>query len=1247
MFKAVFIFQNNSTYNSCINMYRNISDYAKNDIDMYFYETEELDFNSEKLEECRKNILYSDFVFMGLHGGIPYFKSYSIIEKLIGQKPYFFDSGIDDEVHAIQKQSSLPKSVYGKIHIYYNAGGDENYKNMLLYIAYSVGGVNIDFAPVVIPVRHGIYKKPESITVNQYLENIKRHHDNQPIIGLLIHYHYIQNHNLKHIDALIAEIKRRGAICIPFYTNIVPSEGMDEGLREALDKYVKYKGKTIIDLLIVTTGFALTLTSSPGTGTTDYSKSIFEGVNVPVIQAITTQYSYKEWRESINGMDPLMLCCNVFQPEFDGQIISTVFATTEKVQNKFGGKNIYEPILERIKKISELAIRWSRLKHIPIEEKKVAIILHNMPPRIDMIGCAYGLDTPESVFNMYLRLKKMGIKTDFDFKNGQEIINKIIEGVTNDLTYISPDEIIERGEDFVTDEEYVDIFNKLSERNRQELIRDWDEAPGTVMHCDKGLIIPGIFNGNIFIGLQPQRAFGEKAEELYHSTDLVCPHQYIAFYKYLEDKFGADVIVHTGTHGTLEWLPGKEVGLSDECYSDICFGKVPHLYLYIIDVPGEGAQAKRRSDAVILDHMIPSMTEAGLYGPYEVIEEHMNQYVEAKKSNKEKLSILAEQLVEECESVHLFMDLHISKDDFLNDVDKGCEKIHTYLTNLKSIKIKDGLHIMGECPAEERLRNMLRLLVCIDNGNVPSLRKGISSALGVDLEILMAEPHAKSIYEISNQDLLSRIDEIGVELFKALEKRDYKTSAIDESIAENLPAMKSTLKLKTCLEYVTNKIYPSLLKTTNELDLFEKGIKGQFVSPGPSGSPSRGNANILPTGRNFYSIDPTTVPSRASWKTGKLMAESLLEKYKKETGKIPENVAIVVYSGDTMKTHGDDIAEIMYLYGVRPVWIENTDRVQTIEIIPLSELGRPRIDVTLRISGLFRDTFPNLIERIEDAVNMVATLPEKDEYNYIKKHIREEMVEMTKKGMSEEEAYEMSSVRVFGCPPGTYGAGVIELIHSKKWKTSDELGESYITWSGHGYTKKLHGKKMQSTFAKKLSKCDVTVKNIVSHEHDMLDDDCFVSYHGGLISAVKKEKGSAPLSINASSADPDHIMTDTIQEETAKLTRARLTNPIWINGLKKHGFKGAQDFAANLDIFFGWDATADTAEDWMYDALAETYIFNDENREWIRENNPYALKSMTERLLEAEMRGMWNCSGVMKEKLRNLYLETDGYLEGQ
>ncbi len=419
-----------------------------------------------------------------------------------------------------------------------------------------------------------------------------------------------------------------------------------------------------------------------------------------------------------------------------------------------------------------------------------------------------------------------------------------------------------------------------------------------------------------------------------------------------------------------------------------------------------------------------------------------------------------------------------------------------------------------------------------------------------------------------------------------------------------------------------------------------------MVPTGPSGNPTRGNAHLLPTGANFYSLDPGAIPSRSAWHIGVKLADQLLARYREENGSYPENIAILIYATDAMRTSGDDIAEILYLLGLKPLWLGGSDRVIGFEPIDPETLGRPRIDVTLRITGLFRDTFPNLIERIEDAVNYVAALDEPCELNYIKKHVERDMQALLTEGMDRHQAYERASLRIFGDPPGTHGAGVKELVYAKKWETPDDLGRVFTAWGCHAYGKNVHGEKRYDDFAKRLGETDVSVKNESNIESDMLGSDDFYNYFGGLVGAVAAHSGEMKPSFIPSTANKEHLELFSLHEEASKIMRARVNNPKWIAGLKPHGYKGAQEVSEMVDIVFGWDATTSVIDDWMYSAIAERYAFNEENADWIRDVNIYAMQNIAERLLEASERDMWNASEEELERLREIYLEVEGDIEG-
>lgn len=452
-------------------------------------------------------------------------------------------------------------------------------------------------------------------------------------------------------------------------------------------------------------------------------------------------------------------------------------------------------------------------------------------------------------------------------------------------------------------------------------------------------------------------------------------------------------------------------------------------------------------------------------------------------------------------------------------------------------------------------------------------------------------------------------------------------------------------RVSDALDYATKDLFSRISKTSNEISSCLAAFEGRFVPPGPSGAPSRGRADILPTGRNFYSVDPQKIPTPAAWETGKSLADTLIRKYQAEHDCYPDSVGIILWASPTMRSKGDDVAEILYLLGVKPVWQRGSGNVRGIEIIPLSELGRPRIDVMPKISGIFRDAFPLIVDLIDKAIQQVAMLNEPFESNFILRHVTRDMKEITSKGLDKESAFRKATFRIFGAAPGSYGTGVTQLIESKKWETSDDLGNIFIQWSSYAYGQKVFGKQSEAIFRKTLKRISVTVKNEDTREKDMMACTDFYGYHGGLISAVKSVQGAFPFSLAGDSSDPDNVVMRTTKEEANHVLRSRLLNPKWIQGLKAHGYKGAGDISKAMDIIFGWDATAGVIDDYMYLGFAEKTVLDKEIREWMQKVNPYALQNILDKLLEANARGLWETDQDTIDKLKETYLDVEGDIE--
>ncbi|MCL0103226.1 cobaltochelatase subunit CobN [Dehalococcoidia bacterium] len=1200
-----------------------------------------------KLEEFTRFATKSHLLIIHLHGGKKSFPEFDrFMSSLEGKGIPIHAQGMatEQDIELI-KLSTVDKDDYQRISRYINYGGTENFKNLLLYAANRFAGAEYEVGEPERPSWEGIYHPDFDYlpTLDEYLE--KKHIAGRLTVGLWFYQTFWQAKNTVFVDRLIEEIEKQGANVIPVFLYAFKDVDLGtKGPQWVVENYFMKDGEPLVDVLISPLMFSMSM--SEGSEAPQGNEGFLKRLKVPIIKAILTHNTLEEWRDTPQGLSPIDVTMSIALPEFDGMLITVPVAARKfsDIDPLTGAKIVrYEPIAERVSKVVRLSLNWARLRHIPSNEKKVAIIFHNYPPRNDTIGTAFGLDSPVSVWNILRDLKEAGYKLDYLPENGQILIEDIIERATNDRRWASSEEMAKRAVGKVSHEQYTEWFQELPSEVQNKMIQAWGKPPGKLFSHKNRLLIPGLINGNIFIGLQPPRGFSDDPAAIYHSPDHPIPHHYYAYYRWIRDVFKADVVMHIGKHGSLEWLPGKSAGLSESCFPDITISDLPNIYPYIINNPGEGTQAKRRSYCCIIDHLVAVMHNADTYDEIAGVEVLIDNYYQATAEDRGKIPELQKMIWEKVCQAKLDHDLGIDQAVAFADFDGFMEKLHGYIHELADTQIRDGLHTLGEPPVDSRLDEFLVALTRLSNGDVPSLRQSLAEGKGYDYDNLLANRGKLQSDGKSGGHIIEELHELSLQLVKRFHDDGFREESIDAIAGEVLG--ESNFNIKRVLTYIMNSIVPNLAATTDELTNTLLAASGGFIPPGPSGAPTRGMADILPTGRNFYSVDPQSIPSPAAWRVGVALGDALLERYLKDEGEYPESIGIIIWGSSTMRTKGDDIAEIFYLMGVKPIWEESSGRVKGIEVIPLEELGRPRIDVALRISGLFRDAFPNIVHLIDEAVEMIASLDEPPERNYLAKHVREETEEKIATGMSFEQAKEEASYRVFGCKPGAYGAGVSDAIDAKNWKDEKDLGEIYVVWGGYAYGRKNYGITVPEQFKRRLSQLDIAVKNHDTREHDMLDSDDFYSYHGGMIAAVKAFKGELPSSYRGDNSDPDRVKIRSTAEETKHIFRARVLNPKWIESMKRHGYKGAGDLSRLVDIAFGWDATAEVLEDWMYEELAKKYTLDKEMQEWLKEVNPYALQNIAERLLEAIERDMWQATEEMKEKLRQVYLDIEGVLE--
>ncbi len=1191
----------------------------------------------------------ADVLIVCLHGGKSSCPGFDlIIDALPPAVKVHIQPSTVEEVEIVTKYSTVSTEDSKKISHYLRYGGENNFVNLLLFLSNRFRGTAYKVAePQPLPWE-GIYHPDfDSIpALEDYCR--KKHFPDRPTVGLWFHRSHWVNMNTDFVDAIVREIEKQGANALPVFLTVLKDVDLgNKGAREVADAFFMRDGKPIIDVLISVMMFSSTMQVKKSEIVDGENKGFLEKLGVPVIQAIASLNPMEEWEKTLQGLNPIDVAMSIAMPEFDGNLITVpaAFKGLVAVDPLTGAKIVkYRPHPERISKIVRLSLNWAKLRFIPNSEKKVAIIFHNYPPRNDTIGSAFGLDSPASVWNILKSLQKHGYKLDYLPEDSQTMMEEILSCLTNDRRWASVEEMVEKAAGKITSSDYNKWFKKLPDGVQTQMVEKWGNLPGSVFCYEDNLLIPGIINGNVFIGIQPPRGFLEDSASIYHSPDLPIPHHYYAYYEWIRNVFGAHVVIHVGKHGSLEWLPGKSVGLSANCYPDIAISDLPNIYPYIINNPGEGTQAKRRSYCCIIDHLVPVMHNADTYDELAELESQLEEYYQAKTLNPSKLPLLEQLIWEKVCEAKLHFDLGFKTEKMPKEFDTFLKDLHGYLSEIKDTQIRDGLHVFGEPPREKRLIEFLAALTRLPNGDVPSLRQALAQLKGYNLDNLLADRGRLNPDGKTNGQIIEEIHCLALEVISHLAETGFDSREIPAVCKEVLG--QSSRDVEKVLNYVCSSLVPRIEKTTDELSSVMDALGGRFVSPGPSGAPTRGMAHILPTGRNFYSVDPNAIPSPAAWKTGTKLATDLLERYLKDEGCYPENVGIVLWGTPAMRTKGEDIAEALYLMGVKPVWQKKSGYVIGLEAIPIEKLGRPRIDVTFRISGFFRDAFPNIVELLDEAVQMVAFLDEPPEQNYIAKHVREEIKSLVSEGMSENQAKEEASYRIFGCKPGAYGAGINTLIDSKDWKNDSDLAKVYVVWGGYAYSSKNYGKKQHETFKRRLAAVDVAVKNTDTREYDMMDSDDFYAYHGGMIAAVRAFKGEAPRAFIGDSSDPERVKTRSTAEEAKHVFRARILNPKWIESMKRHGYKGAADISRAVDIAFGWDATAEVMDDWMYEQLAEKFALDKEFADWLKEVNPWALQNIAERLLEAIQRGMWKADKEMHEKLRKTYLEIEGELEG-
>ncbi|MGW5730056.1 cobaltochelatase subunit CobN [Nocardia beijingensis] len=1105
--------------------------------------------------------------------------------------------------------STVPGGVAADAHNYLAAGGPENLRQLHNFLSDTVLLTGNGFEP------------PIQLPSWGELDRVAAERVDGPTVAVI---YYRAQHlagNTAYVDALCAAIERAGALPLPLYC---------ASLRTAEPELLETLRRA--DALVVTVlaaGGTKPATASAGGEDEAWDVGALADLDVPILQGLCLTTGRAQWEANDDGLSPLDVATQVAVPEFDGRIITVPFSFKEFDAD---GLSTYVPDAERAARVAGIATRYARLRHIPAERKRVAVMLSAYPTKHARIGNAVGLDTPASAIRLLTEMRAAGYDLGapgeipgLDEQDGDALIHALIAAGGQDPDWLTAEQL-EGNPIRIGAATYTAWFDTLPADLRDAVVEAWGPPPGE-LYVDRSadpdgeIVIAALRFGNVVLMVQPPRGFGANPVAIYHDPDLPPSHHYLAAYRWLSapEGFGADAMVHLGKHGNLEWLPGKTLGMSASCGTDAALGDLPLIYPFLVNDPGEGTQAKRRAHATLVDHLIPPMARAETYGDISRLEQLLDEHANISALDPAKLPAVRQQIWTLMRAAKMDHDLGLTERPDEESFDDMLLHVDGWLCEIKDVQIRDGLHVLGMAPAgESELDLVLAMLRARQLWGGERTVPGLREALGLDE---------------SGGEARERVDAVEARaraLVAALQAADWSPEAVD--------GITDDPQVRLVLRFAATEVVPRLRQTGVEIDRVLHALDGGFIPAGPSGSPLRGLINVLPTGRNFYSVDPKAVPSRLAWETGQAMAESLLERYRADHGEFPRSVGLSIWGTSAMRTSGDDIAEVLALLGVRPVWDEASRRVRALDVISLAELGRPRIDVTVRISGFFRDAFPHVLALLDDAVRLVADLDEPDESNYVRAHARADLAEHGDQ--------RRATTRIFGSKPGTYGAGLLQLIDAKSWRTDDDLAEVYTTWGGYAYGRDLDGAPAAEDMRGAYRRIAVAAKNTDTREHDIADSDDYFQFHGGMVATVRALTGRNPEAYIGDSTRPDAVRTRTLSEETARVFRARVVNPRWLEAMRRHGYKGAFEMAATVDYLFGYDATTNVVADWMYEKLTESYVFDEVNRKFMEQSNPWALHGIAERLLEAAERKLWEHpdSGTL-DRLRQVYLETEGELE--
>ncbi|BAZ79684.1 magnesium chelatase subunit H [Sphaerospermopsis kisseleviana CS-549] len=1055
-----------------------------------------------------------------------------------------------------------------------------------------------------------------------------------PCVGLVLQRTHLVTGDDAHYVAIVQELESLGAKVLPVFAG-----GLD--FSKPVDAYF-YEPTTrlpLVDAVVSLTGFALV----GGPARQDHPKAIeaLKKLNRPYMVALPLVFqTTEEWLDSDLGLHPIQVALQIAIPELDGAIEPIILS------GKDGATGRAIALQDRVEIVAQRALKWASLRRKPKLIKKVAITVFSFPPDKGNVGTAAYLDVFGSIHEVLKGLRNNG----YDVRDIPETAQELMEQVIHDAQaqYASP-------ELNIAYKMSVPEYEALTPYS-QRLEENWGPPPGNLNSDGQNLLVYGKHFGNVFIGVQPTFGYEGDPMRLLFSRSASPHHGFAAFYTYLERIWGADAVLHFGTHGSLEFMPGKQMGMSGDCYPDQLIGTIPNLYYYAANNPSEATIAKRRSYAETISYLTPPAENAGLYKGLKELSELIGSYQTLKDSGRGVSIVNA--IVDKCRIVNLDKDIDLpetdAKDMSSEERDNIVGIVYRKLMEIESRLLPCGLHIIGKPPSAEEAIATLVNIASLDRqeDGILGLPSIIANSLGRNIEeiyrnsdkgiladvqllqdITMAIRAAVAALVQEQIDAEGRVSLVSKLNFFNMGKKEPWVESLYQSGFNNV----DTSALKPLFEYL--EFCLKQVCADNELGGLLQGLEGEYILPGPGGDPIR-NPDVLPTGKNIHALDPQSIPTTAAVQSAKIVVDRLLERNKTENGgNWPETIACVLWGTDNIKTYGESLAQIMWMVGVRPV-PDSLGRVNKLELIPLEELGRPRIDVVINCSGVFRDLFINQMNLLDQGVKMAAEADEPLEMNFVRKHALQQAEEM---GINLRQA----ATRVFSNASGSYSSNINLAVENSTWDSEAELQEMYLKRKSFSFNSDNPGVMDESRqiFETTLKTADATFQNLDSSEISLTDVSHYFDSDPTKLVASLRTDGKKPASYIADTTTANAQVRSL--SETVRLdARTKLLNPKWYEGMLSHGYEGVRELSKRLVNTTGWSATAGAVDNWVYEETNETFIKDEEMQKRLMNLNPHSFRKIVSTLLEVNGRGYWETSEENLDRLRELYQEVENRIEG-